>query len=147
MCLHRAGFVSGRSGSVTSAQPHDFIISIYKTNSTEMPGLPVRDIGWSNTEGDLQCENAQKMGSLLCPLIRDCSLAYWNDLVKVKDLLQDIFETLPNKSYSVWRSCIQSVTTAFSFKTKRTSNVCVSSAPVSLVMVSPFAWFLSYIRN
>ena len=41
----------------------------------------------------------------------------------------------------MWRSCIQSVTTAFLVKTKRTSNFYVSSAPISVVMVSPFAWF------
>ena len=39
----------------------------------------------------------------------------------------------------IWRSCIQSVITAFSVKTKRTSHVYVSSALISLVMVSPFA--------
>ena len=38
-----------------------------------------------------------------------------------------------------WRSCIQSVITTFSVKTRRISNVYVSSAPISLVMVSPFA--------
>ena len=47
----------------------------------------------------------------------------------------------------IWHSCIQSVTTAFSVKTKRTSNVYVSSAPISLVMVSTFAWLLSCLRN